>query len=257
MNEEALQEAFRLFASQGYNGDINKFVNLISTNQEALQEAHRLFTSEGYNGDINKFKTLIGVGQQPAQQQPAQQQQTTKIQSLTQQPPAKKKEPTVSSSEGGLSGWLGSSIEGFVEKYQPRVEEDKPEDVSAWKRKVQQGREEQKIKPALPATDYMQGYLKEEGKGVPFVEEKKYDISFLGRRTQEQIDDEVPEFIKPVIEKIDNNLLRQGKDIAKKELDYYLEDAGFKVSYEENTISDIILGISSLLLNFLFSFLYR
>jgi hypothetical protein len=73
MNEEALQEAFRLFASQGYNGDINKFVNLVSTNQDALQEAHRLFASQGYNGDINKFKTLIGVGQQQPAQQPEQQ----------------------------------------------------------------------------------------------------------------------------------------------------------------------------------------
>jgi len=73
MNEEALQEAFRLFTSEGYNGDINKFVNLISTNEEALQEAYKLFASEGYNGDINKFKTLIGVGQQQPSQQPEQQ----------------------------------------------------------------------------------------------------------------------------------------------------------------------------------------
>ncbi len=73
MNEEALQEAFRLFTSEGYNGDINKFVNLISTNEEALQEAYKLFASEGYNGDINKFKTLIGVGQQHPTQQPEQQ----------------------------------------------------------------------------------------------------------------------------------------------------------------------------------------
>ncbi len=241
MNEEALQEAFRLFASQGYNGDINKFVNLISTNQEALQEAHRLFTSEGYNGDINKFKTLIGVGQQPAQQQPAQQQQTTKIQSLTQQPPAKKKEPTVSSSEGGLSGWLGSSIEGFVEKYQPRVEEDKPEDVSAWKRKVQQGREEQKIKPALPATDYMQGYLKEEGKGVPFIEEKKEPLSFLGRMTQEKIEEESPEFTK-IINSVNSDIIDKGVDSAAKELNYYFRDAGFSFApVKRNGFEDIIV----------------
>ena len=60
---------------------------------------------------LNNFLQLV-KGQQPVQQQPAQQ-QTTKIQSLTQpQPPAKKKEPTVSSSEGGWS-------ELFKPKYKP------------------------------------------------------------------------------------------------------------------------------------------
>lgn len=64
MNPEALQEAHRLFVETGYDGDINRFKNLISTNQEALQEAHRLFIETGYDGDINRFKNLIGVGQQ-------------------------------------------------------------------------------------------------------------------------------------------------------------------------------------------------
>ena len=64
MNEQALNDAFNLFVQSGYDGDINKFVNLISTNPEALRDAHQLFVQTGYDGDINRFKNLIGIGQQ-------------------------------------------------------------------------------------------------------------------------------------------------------------------------------------------------
>jgi hypothetical protein len=60
-NEEAVQAAFNLFVETGYNGDIDKFKNLISTNSNALEGAHKLFVETGYNGDIDKFKVLIGA----------------------------------------------------------------------------------------------------------------------------------------------------------------------------------------------------
>ena len=62
MNEEAFKESYRLFSSQGYNGTIDEYKNLISTNSEAKKESYRLFSSEGYNGDENEFNSLIGIG---------------------------------------------------------------------------------------------------------------------------------------------------------------------------------------------------
>ena len=62
MDEEALKDAYKLFVATGYDGDINKFKNLISTNNDALNDAHKLFVATGYDGDINKFKNLLGIG---------------------------------------------------------------------------------------------------------------------------------------------------------------------------------------------------
>ena len=63
MNEEALQVAFEIFSSEGYNGSINDFKALIASNQEAKQVAFDLFASEGYDGSIYDFSTLIGIGE--------------------------------------------------------------------------------------------------------------------------------------------------------------------------------------------------
>jgi len=61
MNEDALKESYRLFSSQGYNGTVDEYKNLINTNLEAKKWAFRLFSGEGYNGDENEFDLLIGV----------------------------------------------------------------------------------------------------------------------------------------------------------------------------------------------------
>lgn len=61
MEEEALNDSYGLFKKTGYEGDINKFKTLISTNKEALSDAHGLFVKTGYKGDINKFSELLGL----------------------------------------------------------------------------------------------------------------------------------------------------------------------------------------------------
>ena len=61
MNEQALQDAYTLFTSKGYNGTIEEFKVLIETNDNALQDSFTLFKSKGYNQDIESYKTLIGV----------------------------------------------------------------------------------------------------------------------------------------------------------------------------------------------------
>ena len=61
MNEKALRDAWTIFKTGGYNGSIDDFVKLVSTNKNALADAHKMFSSGGYNGSVDDFATLIGV----------------------------------------------------------------------------------------------------------------------------------------------------------------------------------------------------
>ena len=59
MNEEALKDAYKLFGDNGYNGSLDEFKSLISTNNEALTDAFNLFTENGYTGSVDEFKGLV------------------------------------------------------------------------------------------------------------------------------------------------------------------------------------------------------
>ena len=61
MNEEALNDAYALFSSKGYNGGIKEFKSLIGSNPDALKDSYTVFRSSGYNGDINQYSELIGL----------------------------------------------------------------------------------------------------------------------------------------------------------------------------------------------------
>ncbi len=60
MNEEALQDAYRLFSNGGYSGSLEEFKVLIDSNPEALNDSYKLFRGGGYSGDFKAYKTLIG-----------------------------------------------------------------------------------------------------------------------------------------------------------------------------------------------------
>lgn len=62
MNEKAIQDAYEMFKSGGYNGSIDDYKQLISTNGNALNDSYEIFKGGGYNQDINSFKTLMGIG---------------------------------------------------------------------------------------------------------------------------------------------------------------------------------------------------
>ena len=47
MNEKALRTAYSLFKQEGYNGDINQFVDLINKNDSAFNTAHNIFVENG------------------------------------------------------------------------------------------------------------------------------------------------------------------------------------------------------------------
>ena len=66
MNEEALQDSFKMFSSQGYNGSIEDYKQLMSSNEEALQDSFGIFSSEGYDGSIEDYSELIGASKKKA-----------------------------------------------------------------------------------------------------------------------------------------------------------------------------------------------
>ena len=59
MNNEALDHAYNLFVNDGYNGNVEDFNNLMSTNDEAVNHAYSLFKSDGYTNSSTDFKKLI------------------------------------------------------------------------------------------------------------------------------------------------------------------------------------------------------
>jgi hypothetical protein len=61
MNEEALNAAYQHFTGGGYNGSVEDFKNLMSTNSEAFSASFNNFKNGGYKGSIEDFSKLIGV----------------------------------------------------------------------------------------------------------------------------------------------------------------------------------------------------
>lgn len=58
---EALQDAYNLFQQGGYNGSIQDFTLLVSSNNEALNDSYNLFTGAGYNGTMEDYTALLGL----------------------------------------------------------------------------------------------------------------------------------------------------------------------------------------------------
>jgi len=61
MNEQAIIDSFELFQKEGYNGTLDDFKTLMSTNDEALNDMFGLFVNEGYADTKEDYTTLIGV----------------------------------------------------------------------------------------------------------------------------------------------------------------------------------------------------
>lgn len=62
MNEQAIQDAYNLFVSNGYKKSLNEFKTLIASNPQALQDSYNLFVSNGYRKPIDDYKSLMGIG---------------------------------------------------------------------------------------------------------------------------------------------------------------------------------------------------
>jgi hypothetical protein len=64
MNEQAIQDAYNLFVSQGYRKSIEEFRSLISENEQALQDVYGLFVDQGYRKSKDDFSILMGLREQ-------------------------------------------------------------------------------------------------------------------------------------------------------------------------------------------------
>lgn len=64
MNEEALKYSYDIFKKDGYNGSIEDYNTLMSSNEEALEYSYNLFKDDGYNGEIDDFNSLLGISTQ-------------------------------------------------------------------------------------------------------------------------------------------------------------------------------------------------
>ena len=61
MNHDALKVAYDLFVTEGYEGAIEEFSSLLSSNPEALKDSYSLFQREGYEQPIEYYEVLVGV----------------------------------------------------------------------------------------------------------------------------------------------------------------------------------------------------
>ena len=89
MNEQAIQQLYRLAKQDGYNNSLNDFIELIHTNPNAFNQMYTLAKKDGYRKDKSEFATLVGTD--------ATKPEFAHV--FTPQAPLKKKEPTESPSE--------------------------------------------------------------------------------------------------------------------------------------------------------------
>ena len=61
MNQQALNDAYKLFTNSGYNKSIDEFQILLSENPKALADSYALFTKAGYTGNEDSYKELLGL----------------------------------------------------------------------------------------------------------------------------------------------------------------------------------------------------
>ena len=60
MNEQALQQLYRLAKGEGYQKGYNDFKNLMATNEQAIGNMYEISRMEGYQKSIDDFKVLVG-----------------------------------------------------------------------------------------------------------------------------------------------------------------------------------------------------
>ena len=61
MNEEALEYVYNDFVQGGYDGSVEDFTTLLSSNNEALDYVFNDFVKGGYDGSVEDFTELVGI----------------------------------------------------------------------------------------------------------------------------------------------------------------------------------------------------
>ena len=60
MNEQALQQLYRLAKGEGYQKGYNDFKTLMATNEQAIGNMYEIAKIEGYQKSLDDFKVLVG-----------------------------------------------------------------------------------------------------------------------------------------------------------------------------------------------------
>lgn len=84
MNEQAIQDAYKLFVENGYSKSIDEFKVLMKGNNNAREDMYKLFVNQGYRKSKEDFGVLMGVSSKT--------------------PPVKKKDDSELLGEDGSSG---------------------------------------------------------------------------------------------------------------------------------------------------------
>ena len=61
MNEQAIQDAHKIFVDNGYSKSINEFKVLMESNTDAREDMYKLFVNQGYRKSKEDFAILMGV----------------------------------------------------------------------------------------------------------------------------------------------------------------------------------------------------
>jgi hypothetical protein len=69
MNEKALEYSYELFKRDGYNGSLDDYKSLISSNNKALEHSYSLFNNDGYNGSLEEFSKMVSISE-PQEEEP-------------------------------------------------------------------------------------------------------------------------------------------------------------------------------------------
>lgn len=242
MDEEVINDLYNRAKSKGYQKSLEEFVSLLHSDQEVFNDMYGYVQSKGYKKGTEGFSALIGK----TQQQPAQQ-QTTQIQSLTQQQTVKKKELSASLLEGGFSDFLKS--EQPQQEYKPTTPipgtdyntpqkgpiQPEVEGDDVWYKK---GREE-KLKELKKYENYQPEYITDEfGNRVkamqPIAREEnltqplqKIEQKVKYEEEAKKIQEAAPEEIKSTLKYLDLSKDKSLPDFVS-DANYYFNDAGFE-----------------------------
>jgi hypothetical protein len=78
MNEKALEYSYELFKRDGYNGSLDDYKSLISSNNKALEHSYSLFNNDGYNGSLEEFSKMVSISE-PQEEEPQEEELTPEM----------------------------------------------------------------------------------------------------------------------------------------------------------------------------------
>ena len=212
MNEQAIQDSYNVFVSQGYTKSIDEFKKLINTNPQALKDSYDVFVNNGYSKSIDDYKALMGVSSKPA---PV----SKKKVSSESVAPQKPQTPTTESlSEDGLS--VTPPPIKIGQKFSKAELREQPMEVS---------RDATFVKIPQIKTPKRE-FIEQEKQAV---EKKKYGEIF-DKQVGAKPKPSESSYLKERLKSIDTDLINYEQDYIVPELEYQFGDLGFK--FEESGI---------------------